>query len=158
MLDETYWHSKYMRKNFFRKKKNLHPFALFKKSNCQKKKFPCKNKNPKKLPSRKNTPFPAPIISAASSARETPRKPAPIISAAPSARETLLKPARNGPAKKNGREIARFSARMVKAWEMLLTHHNIQYHLVGSLHTLGTNSAQVADSLLNAVFNDTVVR
>ena len=40
---------------------------------------------------------------------------------------------------------------------MLFTHHNIQYHLVGGLHTFGTDAAEVADGLLNAVFNDTVI-
>ena len=39
----------------------------------------------------------------------------------------------------------------------LFANHYIKNHLVGSLHAFGTDAAEVADGLLNAVFNDTVV-
>ena len=46
----------------------------------------------------------------------------------------------------------------LEAAPLLLTNHNIQYHPISSLHTLGSDAAQIADSLLNAILNDTVVR
>ena len=41
--------------------------------------------------------------------------------------------------------------------EMLLADHDVKNHLVGCLHALGANAAKVADGLLNAILNNTVI-
>ena len=42
--------------------------------------------------------------------------------------------------------------------EALFANHNIQNHSVCSLHTLSTNTTQIADGLLNTILNDTIIR
>ena len=80
--------------------------------------------------------------------------------------ESATKPGENAAAEKkcpglqckSRTNIIKQETSSLEASHILFANHNIKNHLVSGLHAFSADAAEVADGLLNAVFNDTVIR
>ena len=58
---------------------------------------------------------------------------------------------------KSRTNIFKWETSSLEASHILFADHDIKNHLIGGLHTFSTDAAEVADGLLNAIFNYTVI-